>query len=169
MIFESGATISLPRCRPTFPAWAGNPPDFDFGKKPLIDLNGHPVFAELYILDLLQTVGWDGVWVETYGGTHYLRTMPKAWSLGSEHIAIPADKEALLKKIWTTAKTTACFDVLAWRGDQLLFCEVKRTGKDKLTDAQVRFIKGALACGIPPASLLIVEWSFAPENTRGAR
>lgn len=87
--------------------------------------------------------------------------MPTIWSLNSEHVAIPADKEELLRKIWKTVKTTACFDVLAWHGEQVVFCEAKRSGKDKLTNAQTRFIEGALACETPPSSLLIVEWSYA--------
>ena len=73
----------------------------------------------------------DGVWVETYGGTHYLRTMPTDWNLDSDHVLIPADKEHLLKTIWNTAKTYACFDVFAWRDDQMTFparqSEWKRT------------------------------------------
>jgi len=85
--------------------------------------------------------------------------MPNAWALKSEHVSIPEDKEAILKKVWSIAKTTACFDVFAWRGGEVLFCEAKRTGKDKLTNAQVRFIGGALECGVAPESLLIVEWS----------
>jgi hypothetical protein len=66
-----------------------------------------------------------------------------------------------LKTIWKTAKTSACFDVFAWRDDQILFCEAKRKGKDRFTVAQVRFIEGALASGILPESLLVVEWTEA--------
>ena len=110
------------------------------------------------VLRLLLDYGWDGVWGETYGGTHYLRSMPHTWSLKSEHTSISEDKEELLQRIWKTAKTTACFDVFAWHGNQLVFFEAKRTGKDKLTSAQIRFIQGALTCGVPPEALLIVEW-----------
>jgi hypothetical protein len=70
--------------------------------------------------------------------------MPREWNLESEHVLIPADKERLLKTIWKTAKTSACFDVFAWRDDQVLFCEAKRKGKDRFIVAQVRFIEGAL-------------------------
>jgi len=84
-------------------------------------------------------------------------------TLKSEHVSIPQDKEDLLQKIWKTAKTTACFDVLAWHGDRLIFFEAKRRGKDKLTSAQMRFIEGALACGVRATSLLIVEWALADD------
>jgi hypothetical protein len=74
--------------------------------------------------------------------------MPKSWSLRDGHVSIPAEKEAILKRIWQTSGTTACFDVFAWKDSELLFCEAKRLGKDNLTDAQLRFIEGALACGM---------------------
>ena len=161
VILPNGSTITLPVCQPFFPAWNGSPIGFDYGSKPVLDHNGEPCFAELVILRLLIEHGWDGVWVETYGGTHFLRTMPREWNLESEHVLIPVDKERLLKTIWKAAKTSACFDVFVWRGDQVLFCEAKRVGKDRFTAAQVHFIEGALACGIPQESLIVVEWSEA--------
>lgn len=158
----SGAVARLPVCRPVFSPWRGAPLGFDYGGKPPLNYDGEACFAELAILRILLKHGWSGAWVETFGGTHYLSSMPKKWSLRSEHVPIPADKEEKLKRIWKTAKTTACFDVFAWRGSEVLFCEAKHQGEDDLTDAQVRFIEGALARGIPPESLLIAEWTDVP-------
>ena len=152
-------TVSLPVAKPAFRLWGGAPVNFDYGNKPILNYRNEACFAELVILRILLEHGWDGVWVETYGGTHYLRSMPQAWSLKSEHVSIPQDKEDFLKKIWTTAKTTACFDVFVWKGNRFVLLEAKRVGKDKLTSAQVKFIEGALACGVPVDSLVIVEWS----------
>lgn len=152
-------TVSLPMSTPKFQLWGGAPIDFDYGNKPILNYKNEPYFAELVVLRILLEHGWDGVWVETYGGTHYLRSMPQAWSLKAEHISIPKDKEDFLKNIWKTAKTSACFDVLAWKNDEVVFFEAKRSGKDKLTSAQGKFIAGALACGVPSDSLVIVEWS----------
>jgi len=87
--------------------------------------------------------------------------MPKTWNLQSGHISIPKEKEEILKEIWETSKTRACFDVLAWRENQLVFFEAKRKGKDSLTSGQLKFIKGALDYGISPESLVIVEWEEA--------
>jgi len=157
---SNGTIVNLPVAHPRFPAWKGMPVSFDYGKKPILNYGKEACFAELVILRILLDHGWDGVWVETYGGTHYLRSMPQAWNLQSEHISIPQDKEDLLQRIWKTAKTTACFDVLAWHDDKLIFFEAKRKGEDKLTPAQVRFIEGSLACGVSPESLLIVEWEM---------
>ena len=84
--------------------------------------------------------------------------MPHGWTLKSEHISIPEDKKALLEKIQKTAGTKACFDVFVWHDDEIFFFEAKADGKDHLTQAQLRFIEGALTCGIPREALIIVEW-----------
>ena len=159
ILLPNGGTATLPVCRPAFSLWTGVPVSFDYGSKPVLTYKNKPYFAELVILQLLLEDGWNGVWVETYGGTHCLRTMPTKWRLGSKHVSLPADKEKFLKNVRKTAKTSACFDVFAWRGEQILFCEAKRVGKDKLTKAQIRFIEGALKCGVASESLLIVEWA----------
>lgn len=156
----SGAEVILPLCNIVFQKWTGDSPSFDFGKKPLIDYEGEAIFAELAILKLLKESGWDGAWVETYGGIHFLNTMPKDWKLANQNISIPKDKEAMLQKIWGAGKTSACFDVLVWKNDKILFYESKHRGKDRLTNAQTKFIEGALSCGIPKESLIIVEWKF---------
>lgn len=156
----SGNTVDLPVCHFTFSKWLKEMPNFDFGKKPIVNCKGKGVFAELAILELLIDSGWDGVWVETYGGVHFLKDMPTSWKLSKHNISIPPDKEVMLRNIWKTAKTTACFDVFAWKGSEILFCEGKHKGKDKLTKAQIKFIEGVLACGVPAQSLMIVEWKM---------
>jgi len=171
IILPGNIAVALPVCRPVFPLWDGPPVNFDYGKKPIVNYKNEPCFAELAILRLLSEYKWDGVWVETYGGTHYLRTMPSGWTLKSEHVSIPNDQEKFLRSIWKTAKTTACFDVFAWQGNQVLFCEAKHAGKDRLTAAQVRFIEGVLSCQVSMESLLIVEWTNGPgsQNDRATR
>lgn len=158
--FPSGTTVSLPVCHPTFLKWTEPFTGFAYGGKPILNYEGEAVFAELAILRLLRGSGWEGVWVETYGGTNFLREMPQGWQLSSLSVAIPEERCALLKKIWKAAKTTACFDVFAWKEEDILLCEAKHQGKDQFTKSQLKFIEGALACGIPSESLLIVEWTM---------
>jgi hypothetical protein len=157
-----GTVAKLPLCRPVFSSWTGAPLNFDFGGKPAVNYNQEGCFAELAILRALLKHDWSGVWVEAFGGTHFLNAMPKSWSLRDGHVSIPPEKEAILKRIWQASGTTACFDVFAWKDSEVLFCEAKRQGKDNLTDGQVRFIEGALACGVPLNSLLIAEWAYPP-------
>jgi hypothetical protein len=77
----------------------------------------------------------------------------------SPGVEIPADIESRLRDIQNAAKTRACFDVLAWRGDQLLFIESKWAGHDRPTPGQRRFAPVARKAG---ARLLVVEWSLGP-------
>lgn len=76
------STVLLPVSRPVFVPWGGAP-SFSYGDNALLAFDGQAAFAELVILRLLLTSGWDGVWVETYGGLHFLRTLPRNWSLKS--------------------------------------------------------------------------------------
>ena len=156
----SGANIALSICHPTFQKWSGADFLFSYGNKPILNYQNKPVFAELVIARMLIDFGWEAVWVESYGGTHFLNEMPNGWKLSPKSIKIPEDKEMILKNIWRTAKTTACFDVLAWKDDDILLCEAKNSGKDRLTKPQLKFIEGAITCGVPISSLLIVEWKL---------
>ena len=155
----SGGTVTLPVCQPVFLRWNGKPPAFRFGRKPIVDDGGMPVFAELALLNLLRSTGWDGVWVSAFGGIHFLREMPSDWKLASHHIAIPKEKEDVLRRIWKAAGAKACFDVFAWRDSDILFCEAKYR-KDQLTEPERKFIEGALRCELGSDSLLVAEWSF---------
>jgi hypothetical protein len=89
----SGRGVALPRCRPTFRKGLRAVP-FDYGGKPLIDHDGETVFAELAILRLLLATGWDGVWVEVYGGPNFLRQMPVAGSFGHGALNYPRTRIA---------------------------------------------------------------------------
>ena len=160
VVLPSGAVVDLPVCHPSFKKWTGKLPDFDFGNKPVINYKDKGVFAELAILGLLTDSGWNGAWVETYGGRHFLQDMPSSWKLSQQDVLIPADKMEMLQKIWKTGKTTACFDVFAWKDGEVIFCEGKHKGKDRLTKAQHKFIEGALVCGVKASQLLIVEWDY---------
>ena len=59
----SGDSVEIPRCRVFFTPWRGEPIVDTFGGKPVLALDGEPLFAELVILRKLQVAGWDGVWV----------------------------------------------------------------------------------------------------------
>ncbi|HNU57075.1 MAG TPA: hypothetical protein PKN30_10840, partial [Flavobacteriales bacterium] len=54
-----------------------------------------------------------------------------------------------------------CWDVVAWKDDQLVFAEAKKAKHDRLRDTQVRWVEAALQCGLTEENFLVVEWSFA--------
>ena len=157
-----GVTVSLPVCHPEFKKWSGTAATFDHGRKLIVDHRGEASFVELVILRLLQQHGWDGVWVETYGGTHFFSQHAGRLEPERRRVRIPQERETVLRDIWHMAKTKACFDVFAWQGERLMFCQAKRQTRDRFTSAQRKFVDGALACGFAPSQLLVVEWNEAP-------
>jgi hypothetical protein len=148
--------IAVPTCRPVFKKWMGVRPAFTFGKKPLIDYHGTPLFAELAILRLFPAP-WAGAWTETFGGaTRFWCNMPTKWETPSD-TKIPLGP---LSAIWKQAAKNVCLDLFLHNGDDYLFVEAKRYRKDKPTKAEVVFFQAASACGVPAERLLIVEWDF---------
>lgn len=61
MYLPSGMEIYIPKARPTFKRWTGQFTGDTYGNKPILDVDGEPMFAELAILRLFQKDGWDGV------------------------------------------------------------------------------------------------------------
>ena len=66
LYLPSGTLVRLPKAEPRFLAWQGEFTGDTYGNKPLLDIDGEPMFAELSILRLFQKDGWDGVWVDTF-------------------------------------------------------------------------------------------------------
>jgi VRR-NUC domain len=159
-IICQGQKIAIATWTIRFPKWNGAP----LGKslkntyrvKPLVEVNGEPLFGELAILRWLQKDGWDGVWVDTFHGKKLFwnglpdRTRP---------CLLPAKAEALYDKIVAGrhGKAGGFFDVFAWRGQKRLFVESKGEG-DKLKKNQLLWIRAAIKSGVSPSSLLLVEF-----------
>jgi hypothetical protein len=154
--------VGLPTISRTFKRWCGEPLSFTFGGKPVIDRDGTPVFAELAIMLDMRAAGWDAVWTEAFGHLRFWQTMPTSWKAKSD-ATLPPELQTLIRRIVQKAgNTAACLDVVAWRGDEILFCEAKQHGKDHLTSPQKQFIKGALDCGLTRDNFQMVEWHFEP-------
>lgn len=62
--FPSGETVQVQKRVFVFNLWTGAPVDA-YGGKPVIDVGGEPLFAELALLRHFQKEGYDGVWVDT--------------------------------------------------------------------------------------------------------
>ena len=94
IILASGS-IMIPKYRPLFKRWTGDPILNTFGNKPLIDVHGVPCFAELAILSALEHEGWQGRWVETYGSADNDPKFLTGWDDASikdqHHVPIPDD------------------------------------------------------------------------------
>lgn len=149
----SEGVILIPKATPSFRRWPGPPPVDTYGGKPIVILDGEPLFAELAILRLLRAVGWEGVWIDTYRNKRRVGM--------DEYASLPPDQEALLQRIYQASGTrSGCFDVFCWREGAVLFAESKRKGYDSIRPTQVRWLSSALGIRLPVEAFLIVEWSL---------
>ena len=149
----SGRELRIPKATPTFEPWLGAPLPDTFGGKQVLDFRGEAVFAELAILRAFQAEGWQGGWIDTY------RQQVRCGM--SESFELPTRRQDLLNQIYATAGSrSGCFDVFVWKGDAVVFAESKRKKRDRIRKTQVRWLEAALAHGISPFQLLVVEWSL---------
>ena len=108
--------------------------------KPVVDLDGEPLFPELAVLRLLEMEGWTGVWADTFGPGRFLR----AWSEPPTRIELNDQQLALLARV---PETKGLWDIFAWRDTDVLFADAKWRGKDKSTRPQLRWMEAALNSG----------------------
>lgn len=76
----SGMVLEIPTWRIQFPKWHGSPlPETlrkTYTSKPLVEIDGEPLFGELAILRCLQKDGWTGYWVDTFHGGKWWNGLP---------------------------------------------------------------------------------------------
>jgi hypothetical protein len=136
-------------------AWVGPVPATfrSVPNKPALQFNGQPMWAEFILLRLLESDGWRGCWVKNWGGRAFWRDI-------LETVELPSATSALFRRIEarTAGRGGGCWDIFAWRGDDVLFIESKQRGKDRLRLTQRTWLESALQEGIPLAAFAIVEW-----------
>ena len=156
----------IPKIVIEFKEWRGKIPGDTFGNKPIIDYKGKPVFAELAILGLVIDSGWDGRWVETYARGKMDPKFLLKWggeSFKKQKNNIPNNKiKGQLDKIaeLNNNSYSGCWDVVGWKGDNVIFFESKRIGKDRIRETQIKWLKSAMKFGLKEDNFLMVEWSF---------
>jgi len=140
-----------------FKKWVGNPIEDTYGSKEVLDAEGVPLFAELAYLKYLREKGWEGFWIDSYR-RKFRNKMPSEQPEGTK---IPDDKIKLLTKLWEkTGKFKGTWDILAWKGDKILFAELKRVRKDKIRDNQIKFYQVAFESGFNKENFIIIEWEL---------
>jgi hypothetical protein len=161
-----GLDVQIPKAAPVFRLWSGEFTGDTYGNKPLLDVDGVPMFAELAILRLFQKDGWNGVWVDTFGKKY--RT---SWGEAGV-VRLSGDKLQLLKAIHQRAgSASGCFDVFCWKDDSVVFAESKRRSKDEIRQTQLAWLEAAMQSGLDASAFLIVEWmsSGSPADIRVSR
>jgi hypothetical protein len=139
--------------RMTFRPWLGGGID-TYGGKAVVDLDGEPFFVELALARLQEQAGWEAVWVD-----NYRRLFRRGRADQAVPVGIPASQQTTFDAI--TARNpggrNGCWDVFAWRGEEVRFLEAKRRGRDRIRDSQLTWAEVA-AQVVPHASFTIIEW-----------
>jgi hypothetical protein len=135
--------------------WTGVVLEDTYGGKPVVEVDGEPLFAELAILRLLEADGWDGVWVDTYRRV-FRRGLP-----GAPAAELPRQQRETFNAIVAeNGGTRGCWDVFAWRGDVKVFAEAKRRGRDRVRRNQGCWLDSAVRAGVPVGAFAVVEWDL---------
>ena len=150
----SGKKVKIKKYFLQFKLWKGKPIPNTYGNKAVIDFNGEPVFAELAVLRLFQSQGWDGVWVDSYY---------RKYRVGLPDVATPVELPEKQQKIIDsirakTGKSGGCWDVFVWKKDQILFIELKRNKKDHIQESQKMWMEKSLNYGLSGHTFLLLEW-----------
>jgi len=164
-VLSSGATALVPKYEPTFKKWGGPLLNNTFGGKAVLDVSGSPAFAELAIAELFRRAGFSARWAETYGRGSRLPKFMLSWNDTSygEQDDCPIGECWVMDALRRIAELnggsySGCWDVIAWKGDRLVFAESKRSKKDRIRDSQRHWLEAGLKSGLAPGNFLVVEW-----------
>ena len=136
----SGEEISIQKYFLTLAPWKGASIPNTSNNKPVIDWNGESLFAELAVLRLFQSHGWEGVWVDSYR-RKYRIGLPDV----TEPIDLPEKQKQLIESIRAkTGRHGGCWDVFVWKDNQILFVELKRQKKDSIQESQKLWLEKSL-------------------------
>ncbi len=160
-----GQAINISKCTVTFDKWAGESVKETFGGKPILNFNGHPMFAELAIMLTFQNDGWETRWVETYGKKEPICLTNWKDDKYRNQVHQPFQDNEIIKLLADISKLNAntysgCWDVVAKKGEHIIFVESKRAKKDSIRLSQVNWLSSALLYGLKPDNFLMVQWDF---------
>lgn len=155
--FDENSTIVLQKYNFKFEPWSSDHNLHTYGGKAILEYNNEPLFAELVILRLLEKQGFKGAWVDTYSNKFWQR-LP--------HISLPVILDSRLTQIYESIRqandnrSSGCFDIIAYREEQVFFAELKRRKKDRIRTSQIRWLQAALSAGYQLQDFIICEWDI---------
>ncbi len=153
---SSGASVLIQKYFLTFIPWKGAPIPNTYNGKAVIDWNGEPLFAELAVLRLFQSHGWEGVWVDSYR-RKYRTGLPDV----AEPVELPEKQKQLIESIRAkTGRSGGCWDVFAWKGEDVMFVELKRQKKDVIQESQKVWLEKSLESSLVLENFAFLEWKL---------
>lgn len=147
-----GHTVEVQKARPIFAKWEGPSPGSSYGHKAILDYDGRPAFAELAILWTFMDAGWNGAWLDTFGG----RALQAFWP-SPQVVDVPEHRKELIHTLAKSCRAQP-WDVFCWKESFVAFVEAKRSQRDTIRDSQRAFLRNALASNVQLSSFLVVEW-----------
>jgi hypothetical protein len=162
-----GKTIEIPKCIVTFDKWTGQPVKETFGGKPIVSVDGKPMFAELAIRAHFIKDGWQARWIETYGKNNKEPFCLTEWKDDKykNQIHTPIADKGILNLLAEIAiqnggSYSGCWDVLGWKNERIIFAESKRTKKDSIRTTQTNWLAAGLRHGLNADNFLVVQWDL---------
>ena len=169
MTLPSGTVVGVQKFSWPFQQWAGAPIDDRirkrYGRKPVIDSHGQPLFAELAIIPLLKRYGLeDAIWADNYGRC-FRNAMPFAECPLPEPLWEPYGRI-----VARNGGCSGCWDVIGWNNEGVMFVECKwkgrqgrgqqGKGKDRMKPNAIKWLQSALNAGTPLERFAICEWEL---------
>lgn len=153
----SGKTAHIQSWTVRFPA--ADPPRLPdralkstYTSKPLVEVDGERVFGELAVVRWLARDGWRGLWADTFHGRKFWRNMPHR----AEPVEPPAPVRQLCDRIAAQkGGPSGCFDVVAWKGDRIIWLEYKGAG-DRPNRNEKLWIDAAVSAGVSEEDLFFI-------------
>lgn len=161
--------IVIPKGVVQFQKWKGAPLKESFGGMPVVSVEDRPMFAEVAIMQHLIHYGWETRWILTTNRRNKEPLYFSEWKdelyVNQNHAPIADEKVSEMMKGIAKLNGNSyqgCWDVLAWKGNRILFAEAKRNNKDLTSIAKNNWLAAALASGLTPDNFLLVQWDFNP-------
>lgn len=163
----TGTDIEIPKCLTKFKAWRGEPVKETFGGKSIVCVDNKPMFAELAIVQYFIKSGWQSRWIETYARDKQDPLFLLQWKddrFKNQENSPIKDKKILEILSDITSRNnnsySGCWDVIAWKGDNIIFAESKRLKRDKIRQTQNNWLSAGLRYGLKTDNFLIVQWEI---------
>ena len=155
---RSGCAVEVQTLRRHEIRWGAPTPESftSVPNKAPLNFDGFPAWAEIVVVRLLERSGWGAAWVKNWGGRAFWRDV-------NDPVELPQTPSALFQKVeMMTGVRGGCWDVFAWRGDDVMFIKSKQRRRDRLRPTQRIWLETAMGCGVPLSAFAIVEWDAEP-------
>jgi len=152
---SGGSSLTIAKYSFIFQPWTDSHNYDTYAGKQVLKLNNEPLFSELVLLRLLERQSFKGVWVDTYRNKFWQR-LP--------HISFPVLPDNKLLDVYEEiynlkgGKKSGCFDIIAYRGSDFVFVELKKKNEDSIRQTQLDWLSAAMQVTTIKSTFIIAEW-----------